>query len=214
MANFNFLSICVQKDKICDTNTTIWIGQHVPIDVSISSNLIKPPTFPCSFDPEALVESFVSDPVELATPSKAQRKLKDLENNINVKSKHNQFFSTLNQRRCRKKPVLEFEDACIEEDKKQDVSTKLLKIQKNQHIELQNHLERYCTVPPVFGFNSSKEDFLLRESKLLPLLFNERGIEPIVIKKANQFVSFKFGDVQLLDISNILEAATSLDSFL
>ena len=49
---------------------------------------------------------------------------------------------------------------------------------------------------------------------MLRLLVNERGIEPIVIKKANQFVSFKFGDVQLLDILNFLGGATSLDSFL
>ena len=39
-------------------------------------------------------------------------------------------------------------------------------------------------------------------------------MEPIVIKKANEFVSFKFGDVQLLDIMNFLGGATSLDSFL
>ena len=39
-------------------------------------------------------------------------------------------------------------------------------------------------------------------------------MEPTVIKKANQFVSFNFGDVQLLDIMNLLGGATSLDSFL
>ena len=39
-------------------------------------------------------------------------------------------------------------------------------------------------------------------------------MEPTVIKKANQFVSFKLGDVQLLDIMNFLGGATSLDSFL
>ena len=39
-------------------------------------------------------------------------------------------------------------------------------------------------------------------------------MEPTVIRNANQFVSFKFGDVQLLDIMNFLEGATSLDSFL
>ena len=39
-------------------------------------------------------------------------------------------------------------------------------------------------------------------------------MEPTVIKKANQFVSFKFSDVQLLDIMNLLGGATSLDSFL
>ena len=49
---------------------------------------------------------------------------------------------------------------------------------------------------------------------MLPILINERNMEPIVIKEANQFVSFKFGDVQLLDIMNFLGGATSLDSFL
>ena len=39
-------------------------------------------------------------------------------------------------------------------------------------------------------------------------------MEPTVIKKANQFVSFKFGDVQLLDVMNFLGGATSFDSFL
>ena len=39
-------------------------------------------------------------------------------------------------------------------------------------------------------------------------------MEPTVVKKANQFVSFNFGDVQLLDIMNFLGGATSLDSFL
>ena len=47
-----------------------------------------------------------------------------------------------------------------------------------------------------------------------PILVNGQGIEPTVIKKANQFVSFKFGDIQLLDIMNFLGGATSLDSFL
>ena len=36
----------------------------------------------------------------------------------------------------------------------------------------------------------------------------------MVIKKANHFVFFKFGDVQFLDILNFLGGATSLDSFL
>ena len=85
---------------------------------------------------------------------------------------------------------------------------------KNQLFELQDHLERYCNVLPVFGFNSATYDINLIKSYLLPILINERNMEPIVIKKANQFVSFKFGDVQLLDIMNFLGGATSLDSIL
>ena len=48
---------------------------------------------------------------------------------------------------------------------------------------------------------------------MLPILVNERDFELTVIKKAIQFVSFKFGDTQLLDIMNFLGGATSLDSF-
>ena len=49
---------------------------------------------------------------------------------------------------------------------------------------------------------------------MLPILVNERDLEPTVINKTNQFISFKFGDVQFLDIMNILGGAASLDSFL
>ena len=49
---------------------------------------------------------------------------------------------------------------------------------------------------------------------MLPILVNERNTEPTVIKKANQFDSFNFGDIQLLDIIKFLGGATSLDSFL
>ena len=86
-------------------------------------------------------------------------------------------------------------------------------MQKNHLIDLQEHFERYCNTLPVFDFNSAKYDINLIKY-LLPILVNERQIEPTVIKKANQFVSFKFGDVQLLDTMNFLGGATSLDSFL
>ena len=66
----------------------------------------------------------------------------------------------------------------------------------------------------LFGFNSAKYDLNLIKSYLLPILVNERDIEPTVITKANHFISFKFGDIQLLDTMNLLDGATSLDSFL
>ena len=49
---------------------------------------------------------------------------------------------------------------------------------------------------------------------MLPNLVNERDIEPTVIKKANQYISFNFGDIQLLDVMNFPGGATRLDSFL
>ena len=84
----------------------------------------------------------------------------------------------------------------------------------HQLIDLQESLERYCNVLPVFGFNSAKYDINLIKSYLLLNLINERDIEPTVIKKANQFISFEFRDIQLLDTMIFLGGATSLDSFL
>ena len=89
-------------------------------------------------------------------------------------------------------------------------STQFLQIQKNQIFDLQEPLERYCNVLLVFGFNSAKYDLNLTKSYLQPILVNERDIERTV-KKANHFTSFKFSDIQLLDIINFLGGATSLD---
>ena len=94
------------------------------------------------------------------------------------------------------------------------MSTQSLQMQKNQLLDLQQYFARYINTLPVFGFNSGKYDLNLIISYRLPYLIHERDIQPTVIKKANHFVSFKFGDGQFLDILNFLGGATSLDSFL
>ena len=173
------------------------------------------PKFLSKSNPRDLVESLIDAVEGLATQSKAQMKLKFLEIETAIKSKLTRTLESLNERRCRNQRGFEFEDHCFEDDiEEEDASTQFFQMQKNQLIELQEHLERYCNVLPVFGFNSAKYDINLIKSYLLPILINERNMEPTVIKKANQFVSFKFGDVQLLDIMNFLGGATSLDSFL
>ena len=93
-------------------------------------------------------------------------------------------------------------------------SIEFLQIQKVQIFDLQESLERFCNVLTVFGFNCAKYDHDLLKSSLLPIIVNERDIEPTVIKKANQFISFIFGDFQLLDITNFLGGETRLDSSL
>ena len=215
LAVFDVESICIPEEKFKNTETTTWISKHVPISVSISSNRIDEPLCLCNYNPRDLLESF-NDAVEgLVTQSKTQMKLKFVEMETAIKSKLTRTLESLNERRCRNQRGFEFEDHCFEDDKEEkEASTQILQIQKNQLIELQEHLERHCNVLPVFGFNGAKYDINLIKSYLLPVLINERNMEPTVIKKANKFVSFKFGDVQLLDIMKFLGGATSLDSFL
>ena len=52
------------------------------------------------------------------------------------------------------------------------------------------------------------------KSHLIPYLIRDKEQETSVIKKANDFIPFKFGDVQFLDIMKFLGGATTLDSFL
>ena len=124
------------------------------------------------------------------------------------------ILEQLNQRRNRAERVSNSVDNCIVEEEEKHLSTQFLEMQKNQLNDLHEHFERYCNVLPVFGFNSAKNDINLIRSYLFPILVNERDIEPTVMKKANQFVSFKFGDIQLLDIMSFLGGTTSLESFL
>ena len=88
-------------------------------------------------------------------------------------------------------------------------STQFLQIQRNQLIDLQKQLEQFCNILTVFVFNSGKYDLKLYKFHLLPLLINERDIESTVIKKANQIISFRFSDIQLLGIKKFPGGATS-----
>ena len=209
LAIFDFESVCVQEETFRDTITTNWIGKHVPISVSISSNLVEEPIFLCNSGPHHLVASFIGVLENLASQSKAKMKnlFRDIETTIKIEL--GSILEKLTQR-----PNRRYQADLDNYDNETCASTQFLQIQKSQLIDLQESLERYCNVLPVFGFNSAKYDLNLIKSFLLPILINERDIEPTVIKKANQFISFKFGDIQLLDIMNFLGGATSLDSFL
>ena len=209
LAIFDFESFCVQEESFKDNDTTKWIGKHIAISVSISSNLLKEPIFLCSSDPHHLVTSFIGALENLALQSKAIMKnlFLDIKTTINIKL--GSILEKLTHRHNRREQA--HLDGC---NKKTCTSTQFLQIQKEQLIDLQERLERYCNVLPIFGFNSAKYDLNLKKSYLLPILVNERNFEPTVIKKANQIISFKFGDIQLLDIMNFIGGATSLDSFL
>ena len=211
LAIFHFESIWVNEDSYKQTETTTWIGKHVSISHSFSSHLIPEPTFLCKVNLHHVISPFITAPERLATQSKALMKLTFIEVETAIKIKLCAILEHFIQRRNR---VSNFVDDCVVEEEEKDLSTQFLQMQKNQLIDLQENFERYCNVLPVFGFNSAKNDINLIKSYFSPILVNERDIEPTIIKKANQFVPFKFGDVHLLDIMKFLGGATSLDYFL
>ena len=131
----------------------------------------------------------------------------DIETTIKIKL--GTFLEKLTHRHDRREQA-DLDDC----DNETCTSTEFLQIQKKQLSDLQEHLDRYCNVLPMFDFNSAKHDLNPIKSFLLPNLVNERNLEPTVINKTNLFASFEFGDIQLFDFVNFLGGATSLDSFL
>ena len=188
------------------------MGRHVPTSVSISLNLGEEPFLLSNSEPHHLVASFIGALENLASQSKAKMKNLFLDIETTIKIKLGSILEKLTQRHNRRESARfdMIQDDC---DNESCASTQFLPIQKNQLLDIQKSLERYCNVSPVFGFNSAKYGLNLIKSYLLPIHLNERDIEPTVIKKANQFIWFKFGDIQLLDIMKFLGGSTSLDSF-
>ena len=164
-------------------------------------------------DPHHLVACFIGALENLASRSKAKMKNFFLDIATTMKIKLGSILEKLTQGQNRRESARSDlnQDDCYKEI---CTSTQFLQTQKNQLSDLQETLERYCNVLPVFGLNSAKHDLNSIKSYLFPILVNERDIEPTVIKKANQFISFKFGENQLLIIMNFLGGATSFDSFL
>ena len=179
LAIFDFESICVQDESFRDTHTTKWIGKHIPISVSISSNLVKGPIFCCNSDPHHLVTSFIGALENLVLQSKAIMKnfFFDIETTINIKL--GSIFEKLTQRHNRREQA-DLDDC----DNGTCSSTQFLQIQKKQLIDLQELSERYCNVLPIFDFNSAKNDLNLIKSYLLPILVTESNNEPTVRKKS------------------------------
>ena len=106
LAVFDFESICVKEETHKETETTKWIGKHVPISVSISSNLIPEPIFLCNSDPRHLVSSFVSALEGLATERKAQMEIGFIEVETAIKIKLSSILEQLNQRHSQRERVI------------------------------------------------------------------------------------------------------------
>ena len=171
LALFDFESLCVQEESFQDTDMTKWIGKQIPISISISSNLVKEPIFLCNSAPHHVVTSFIGALENLALQSKAIMKNLFFNTETTINIKQGSILEKLTQRHNRRVQA-DLDDS----DKETSISAQFLQIQRKQLIDLQEHLERYCNVLQIFGFNSANYDLNLIKSHLVPILVNERNI--------------------------------------
>ena len=119
-----------------------------------------------------------------------RKKFQDIE--VAVNERMRKIFDQLNERGKKfSSNQFEYEDECIEDSEEADMSTQFLRIQKNQLIDLKQHLERYINTLPVFGFNSGRYDLNLIKSYLIPYLIRDKEQKTSVFKKANDLLSLE-----------------------
>ena len=116
---------------------------------------MEEPIFICNSDPHHPVAIFIGALKNLASQSNA--KMKNLFHDIEtlIKIKLGSILEKITQRHKQRKSA-SFDMSQDDCDNEICASTQYLQIQKNQLIDLQVSLERYCNVLPVFGFNSAK----------------------------------------------------------
>ena len=136
LALFDFESSCVKEETYKETETTNWIGKHIPISVSISSNLIPESIFLCNSDPRHLVSSFISALEGLATPGKAQMKIRFIEVETAIKIEISIILEPLNQSHSRRERVIDYDndEYFIDTTEENELSTQFLQMQKKTTI--------------------------------------------------------------------------------
>ena len=72
LAVFDFESYTLPDTSLRNTENLTWDGRHVPICVSIASNLLERPIFLWNKDPNVLIHEFTTELDKLAEHSKIQ----------------------------------------------------------------------------------------------------------------------------------------------
>ena len=127
LATFDFELICVQEESFKDADTTEWIGKHISISVSISSNLVKEPIFHCYSDSHHLDTFFIGALENLALQSKVKKKklFSDIKTTIRIEL--GSIMEKLTRRHIRK------EQADLDDSHNETCSSiEILQIQKKQ----------------------------------------------------------------------------------
>ena len=160
---FDFESICVPEKTFKDTKTRMCIGNLFPMSATISSDLVAEPVFPNTSDPHLFVTSGIRDLGELASPSKAQKKLFFPDIETTMKIKLDSTLEKLAQRRNRRERTRSFDMSQYVCDKI-CASIQLLHINRSQIFDYQESLERLWNALPVMDLSSATYDLNLIKS--------------------------------------------------
>jgi hypothetical protein len=190
------LEAMLSPNYFAATEKLTWTQDHIPISVSICSNVegFTKPYCIVDGDREVLVREMVEYMKKIADKIKKR--------NID---KFEGIFEQIDEL------ISEHQRELIsEQNKKNSLHKSIISYLE----KLQKKLEKYCFEVPVLGFNSARYDINLIKSSILKQLEVDKDADHFVVKKNNSYTCISNGSFKFLDISQFLSPGTSYSNFL
>ena len=176
-----------------------WINQHIPISVSLCSNI------PDYLDPEC----FVNEDMDQLLSSMITRMTEmSVEANTAALKKWEYVFDELENERNKWQNLPKKSKTDETDDGTHDLNAKMLRKIEN----LIEKFERYCKQVPVLGYNSARYDLNLVKERLACHLDMQK--DAFVIKRNNSYLCMSQPHLKFLDITSYLSPGFSYSQFL
>ena len=198
-ATFDFECFFDRDNVPADSDKVHWIARHVPLSVSLASNVpgLEPAQcYVTDGDSDKLVADMMS---HLHAVSDAA-----------FESLKPSYESVLNELEARKEAWDSAEEECgLEEAENEDEVAR--KNRTNPFKKLLDQLFSWLRQLPVIGFNSGKYDLNMIKRSFVPLLISNNAA---VIKRQNTFMCLSTTNLKFLDVTQYLAPGVSYDKYL
>ena len=197
-ATFDFECFFTGDNLPADTDHVEWIARHVPLSVSVASNVP-------GYEP---AQCYITDGDSDKLVADMMRHLHTI-SDAAYESLSASYADVLDQLKARKHAWEEETKEAEEDDEEEEVENGKKTV--NPYKTLENQLQVWLHQLPVVGFNSGRYDLNAIKKFFVPLLIHNNAA---VIKRQNTYMCLSTDQLKFVDICNYLAPGVSYDKYL
>ena len=199
-ATFDFECFFTGDKLPADTDHVQWVARHVPLSVSVASNVPGYEPAQC-YVTDGDSDKLVADMMDHLTA------ISDAAFDMLMPS----YDNVLNELEVRKDAWDEAERKAPREDDSKLEEVEVEESKTNPYKTLIGQLLGWLHQLPVIGFNSGRYDLNMIKRSFVPLLISNNAA---VIKRQNTFMCFSTTNLKFLDVTQYLAPGVSYDKYL
>ena len=189
------------KKEIVTSDKLTWVSQHLPVSVSIASNVTgyESPVCFVNENPSDLINEMMTYLSEISVSNEEE-----------MIQKYDFILLQLDNL------ISKYSNYDIESDRPNEDLTSNIFLQIYKSLcSIKRELSQYISQLPVIGFNSGRYDINLIKKEIIGYISaNYQEVDIYTIKKNNTYLSVSVPDLKFIDISNYLAAGCSYSQFL